>query len=276
MAYHIMIKTNLKNSKKFIIKSASTVLFVLKAFEKLPPSATLAEVAETVNLPKMKVFRALSTLVSESFLIQNPDNRKYRLHSNILVLANKLFSSQTIRIISHDRLQQLAFEIGEDIMVAVPGENLMEIIFVDRLFGGSRFTFYCDVGKKLPLHIGAAAKAVLAFLPDEDFEKYLNSFNPVKMSPHTIVSKQTLMEERNQIRKRGYSVSNQEVDEGVSAVGACIIDSLCFPVAGLAVTSLSIKMTKQRINKIGILLSKTAMEISTYFGYKEKNENNTR
>jgi len=146
---------------------------------------------------------------------------------------------------------------------------LREIIFIDRLYGGSRFTFFFDVGKKLPLHIGAAARAVLSYLPQEQFETYLSSFSPVKMSRFTIVSRQELRKERDRIRTTGYSVSNQEVDEGVSAVGTCILDSKGFPAAGVAVTSLSVKMTQSKIVKLGTKLSSAAREISSYFGFKE-------
>jgi DNA-binding IclR family transcriptional regulator len=264
-----MIQLESSDHLKGIIRSAAIVLRVLRAFGNLPHESTLAEVVREVGLPKMKAFRALNTLVDAGFLDRNPNSRKYRLHSNVLALANKLLNSQNVRTMSHDRLQHLAIEIGEDITVAVPAENLKEIIFIDRLYGGSRFTFYCDVGKKLPLHIGAAAKAVLSYLPQEQFETYLSSFSPVKMSRFTIVSHQELRKERDRIRTIGYSVSNQEVDEGVSAVGTCILDSNGFPAAGVAVTSLSVKMTQSKIVKLGTKLSKAAREISSYFGFKE-------
>jgi DNA-binding IclR family transcriptional regulator len=255
-----------------IIKSAGIVLRVLKAFGNLPYESTLAEIVRELDLPKMKAFRAVNTLVDAGFLDRNSNSKKYRLHSNVLSLADKLLSSQNVRTLSHDRLQQLALDIGEDITVAVPAENLKEIIFVDRLYGGSRFTFYCDVGKKLPLHIGAAARAVLSYLPQEQFEIYLSSFSPVKMSSFTIISRQELRKERDRIRKIGYSISNQEVDEGVSAVGTCILDSDGFPAAGVSVTSLSVKMTQSKIAKLGTKLSSAAREISSYFGFKESED----
>jgi DNA-binding IclR family transcriptional regulator len=153
---------------------------------------------------------------------------------------------------------------------------LKEIVFVDRLYGGSRFTFYCDVGKKLPLHVGAAAKAVLSYLPEEQFEAYLSSFSPVKTSRFTIVSRQELRKERDRIRTIGYSVSNQEVDEGVSAVGACILDSNGFPAAGVAVTSLSVRMTKSKIMKLGTMLSRAAHGISSYRVQEPEDAHNPR
>jgi DNA-binding IclR family transcriptional regulator len=101
------------------------------------------------------------------------------------------------------------------------------------------------------------------------FENYLRSFAPEKMSPFTIVSPQELRKERKRIRTKGYSISNQEVDEGVSAVGACILDAHGFPAAGIAVASLSVKMTPSKAAELGDRLSRVALEISSCIGFKE-------
>lgn len=250
-----------------IIKSALTVLTVLHAFSRLPEEASLAEVATEVDLPKMKAFRALNTLVLAGFLSQNPANRKYRLHFPVLELARKLLDQQSIRAVSHDALQNLAIELGEDITVAVLDQHRKQIVFVDRLRGGARISFFCDVGKRLPLHVGAAGKSILAHLPEEEFEAYLEGFVPAQISPFTITEPAELRRQRDLIRQAGYAVSDQEVDEGVTAVGACILDGSGHPVAGIAVASLAAKMNAEKIAKLGNILRKTSAEISAQLGY---------
>ena len=250
-----------------VLKSAQTVLTVLKVFARLPHEASLSEVVQAVNLPKMKVHRALRTLESAGFLCQNPQSKKFRLHYSILTLALKFQNEQAVRVISHDILQELALEIGEDITVAVLDDSHKEVIFVDRVNGNSRISFFCGVGKRLPLHVGAAAKAILAYLPEKEFETYLKTFSPVEISPYTINSARTLRMDRKTTREKGFSFSNQEVDEGVSAVGACIFDRVGYPSAGVAIASLHVKMTERRIEKLGKRLNETVSEISSYCGY---------
>lgn len=246
-----------------VLKSAQTVLTVLKVFAHLPHESRLSEVVQVVGLSKMKVHRALHTLASAGFLYQNPKSRKFRLHYSILTLARKFQNEQTVRLISHDILQGLAMEIGEDITVAVRDDNHMEVIFVDRVSGESRISFFCDVGRRLPLHVGAAAKAILAYLPEKEFETYLKTFSPVEVSPYTIKSAKTIRMDRKAIREKGYSFSNQEVDEGVSAVGACILDGAGYPLAGVAIASLHVKMTDRRIDELSERLKEAVSEISS-------------
>lgn len=250
-----------------VLKSAQTVLMVLRAFANLPGEASLTEIHQAVGIPKMKAHRALKTLVANEFVLQNPKTKKFSLHYSVLSLARKFQSGRSVLTIAHGVLQDLALRLGEDITLAVMGENQREVIFVDRLFGGSRISFYCDVGRRLPLHVGAAAKALLANLPEAQFERYLSEFTPVQVSPHTIVDPEKIRAERRDILAKGYSCSNQEVDAGVSAVGACILDAAGYPAASIAVASLQVNMTAERSGELGRLLKTTAAQISVHLGH---------
>ena len=253
------------------IKSAQTVLLVLKAFGNLPEEVSLAEVVEVTRLPKMKAFRALTTLTNTNFLVQNEISRKYRLHHSLLDLSSKILNQQGLRELVHDRLQQLANDIGEDITFAVPSADFKEIVFIDRLRGGARISFFCDVGKHIPLHVGSAGKAIMAHLTDEKFESYLSNFQPVKISPFTIIDKETLRRQRREILQRGYSVSDQEVDEGVSAVGVCVLDAEGNPIGAAAIASLTMKMTNLRMAQLGSRLKEAVSKISAEMGFKKEN-----
>ena len=258
-------------------KSAYDVLSVLKVFTSLPDEASLSEITTTVGLSKVKVYRALKTLVLAGFAEQNEKTRKYRLHYALLDLSSKLLNSRNMNVAGRKILEELSDDVKEDITVAVPDRDAGQIVFIDRIRGDSRISFFCDVGKRLPLHVGAAAKAIFAFLPEPEFEDYLAHFQPVKISPFTIVSPNELRKQRRCIRKSGYSVSNQEVDEGVSAVGACILDIQGMPSAGIAVTSLTVKMDQQKIDALGRKLTKAVRDISFRLGCsKETYETYTR
>ncbi|MCB2227831.1 MAG: IclR family transcriptional regulator [Desulfarculaceae bacterium] len=262
-----MIQSKEQAEAPGVLKSAQTVLTVLRAFADLPYEASLAEVAQHTGLPKMKAHRALQTLAASGFIFQSPKTKKYRLHYSVLGLSRKFQSGQTVHTIAHDILQDLAVQVGEDVTVAVMDDNQREVVFVDRLSGGARISFFCDVGRRLPLHVGAAAKALLAHLPEEHFERYLEGFTPVEVSPYTITSVEKIRQDRERVLAKGYSYSNQEVDAGVSAVGACVLDANDYPAAAMAIGTLHVNMTARRISELGKLLKKTADEISANLGH---------
>lgn len=251
-----------------IIKSALDVLTILRRFAHLPYEVSLGDVAKAAGFPKPKTYRGLATLVEAGFVQQDPVSRKYRLNYNILELSNTLLSHQSVRIIARPFLEALAIEIGEDITMAVPMEN--EVIFVDRISGGSRIRFFCDVGRRLPLHVGAAAKAILAHLPPSQLEAYLRALTPARLSPYTINAPDVLRQDATATRERGYSISNQEVEEGISAVGAAILDFHNHPVSGIAMASLTAKLDGARLTEWGKKISAVAREISGALGCRKE------
>ncbi len=247
-------------------KSAFGVLVIFKAFSVLPDEVSLADLTKAVKMPKVKVFRSLKTLQHAGFIEQNETNKCYRLAPEILSLSSKYLSGQNLISSSRIVLERLSDELNVDITLAVPDLNAGEIIFVDKIESSSRIYFYCGTGKRLPLHVGAAAKAILAYLPDPYFEKYLQATSLIKITDFTVNSVDMLREIRTEIIAKGYSVSDQEVDEGVSAVGACVFGLSGAPVAGLAVANLTSKMDAVMTKKIGLKLSDAAQKISVRLG----------
>jgi len=79
-------------------------------------------------------------------------------------------------------------------------------------------------GRTLPLHAGAAGRAALASLDDEDVESYLARapFHP--FNHRTLVTAQDLLEDVKTTRERGYALSEEDVTLGVGAVGVPVID----------------------------------------------------
>ena len=102
-------------SSSGVNKSAYDVLSVLKAFASLPDEASLSEITTSVGLSKVKVCRALKTLVHAGFAEQNEETRKYRLHYALLDLSSKLLSSRNMNVAGRKILEELSDAVKEDI-----------------------------------------------------------------------------------------------------------------------------------------------------------------
>jgi len=81
------------------------------------------------------------------------------------------------------------------------------------------------LGGSLPLHLGAAPRALLAHEPKEFWEQYLLARTPLdaptEKSPSTA---EELMETLEQVLERGYSIANEDVVLGISSIGAPVFD----------------------------------------------------
>jgi DNA-binding IclR family transcriptional regulator len=111
-----------------------------------------------------------------------------------------------------------------------------------------------DVGVKKPLGIGAGSLSLIAFLPDEEFEKVLAAnakrYVRFKMSVEQIKSLGISS------RQLGYVVSENLFHEGVTSIGVPILDSQGKAVAAITVSTISQRMSPERRGRIARLVKK--------------------
>lgn len=74
-----------------------------------------------------------------------------------------------------------------------------------------------------------SGKAILAYLPKDEFERRMASMNFKKFNAKTILDKKTLAAELERVRSNGYSVDNGEEIEGVNCVGRAGFDAHGIP-----------------------------------------------
>nr|WP_257031338.1 IclR family transcriptional regulator C-terminal domain-containing protein [Edaphobacter lichenicola] len=91
------------------------------------------------------------------------------------------------------------------------------------------------MGSSFPAHATAIGKMLLARLSDADLRELLDSQQLVKRSPRTINSKDDLMRNLVDIRRRGHSTSNGELFMRIRGLAVPIMDDAGQTCAGLTV-----------------------------------------
>lgn len=221
-----------------------TALRVLRALEYLctidrPVLAT--ELASHLGVSLPTAFRTLSTLDQAGFAEREASSRGYRASLKILELGGAILNQTEVKSVVRADLLEFAQTFEESVTLAIPDKD--RVVFIDRIDAGSRVRFYCDVGRSLPLHAGAVARCVLAHLPMSRFERYV-SRDLEALTSRTRVSADALRSDRDEIQRRGYAISHEEVDLGVSAVAAPILNVEGMPVASLSLANLTSRWNK--------------------------------
>lgn len=221
-----------------ILSSAAKTLRALRFVTSARQPVNVTQIAEHLDVSHPTAFRIARTLLSESLIEFDQAARTYRASWDLVALAWNMIARAEVRDLARPAIQETVQRFGETITLAAPGGD--SIVFVDRVEGTSNVRFYCDVGRRLPLHGGAAAKAILAHLPEAQFEAYISQ--PLaSLTPATKVEPETLRQERRQIRRNGYSISVDEVDIGVSAVGVPILNQDGDVIGAAAIADLTAK-----------------------------------
>jgi DNA-binding IclR family transcriptional regulator len=239
---------------------------VLKAFTDLQPEIGLSELARTVGLNKTTVYRMLTALESEGFVIKNPATESYRLGPEAIALGGRAMRSNDLRAASRSELEALAQATTETASLEVLFER--DMLVLDEVVGGHVLGAAQHLGARWPAHATSTGKAVLAFLPDADSNAFLRGALP-KITTNTLTTQAAMRRELIQIRQQGYAVATEELEDGFTAVGAPLFNHDGKAVAAISVGGPSARLTTARVSQIADRVVESAKVISQRLGYRE-------
>ena len=177
---------------------------------------TLGELREVVELPKSSLIRILSVLEEYDFIRRVSDDGTDRAVGPAVVrLAEAYLASANAGSLIQPYLRELADSLGQTTNAAVLDGTFILHVCVEEPVRPLRYRSHVlrdyahstGLGKALLAWLDPAKLA--SHLPDEPF--------PARTS-HTITSKEAFLEELDAVRDRGYSLDDEESDEGVRCV----------------------------------------------------------
>ncbi|OGN77325.1 MAG: hypothetical protein A2X26_07605 [Chloroflexi bacterium GWC2_49_37] len=179
-----------------------------------------SEVVSASNLSKSKTFRILSTLEALGYLERNLSTRTYRPGLKVLQLGFTALNSLEIAQKAQPYLKSLSDETGETTNMAI--RDGAEIIYIARIVTEKIISVNLYRGSRLPVHCTSMGKALLIDLSPEELENLLGSGPYFRNTPNTITCINDLLTELERIRRRGFSINNEELAFGLFSVAAPI------------------------------------------------------
>ena len=97
-------------------------------------------------------------------------------------------------------------------------------------------TLTLSVGTRIPAYLTALGRVMLAELGDEQLESYFARLKIDHLTSHTISDLDSLRGELVKVRKRGYCIIDQEIEEGVRAA-AVPVTTNSLPALAISVSA---------------------------------------
>jgi DNA-binding IclR family transcriptional regulator len=206
-----------ENGLMMIRKVAELLTFLAQG------EATVAEIVEATGEPRSSIYRLLSGLQSEDFVEPGTRRGRFRLGMKLLPLGAAVVARFDERRLAQPVMERLHDLTGETVFLCVPRRD--EAVCVDRLAGKRVQSLALGLGGSLPLHAGAASRALLAYREESEWDDYIRRNSPlVGFTPATVVESTGLKALLARTRENGLAVSDQDVTVGVAALGVAITD----------------------------------------------------
>jgi IclR family KDG regulon transcriptional repressor len=242
-------------------------LAVLEVLAEAEGPLSLSTIAQQIGLPVGTTHRILATLVANGYVERDLRTKWYELGMKVFELRGAV-TNGAIRIAAEVRpfLRSLSRRTKVRVHLALyRGGN---VVYIDRVDPRDEAP-YVPLGRQAPAHATSLGKAILAFSPADEVTAYLAERLGKRFTSTTIVDAQTLRDEFELIRSRGYSTDHGEFQEGVSCVGAPVFD-----YGGRAVAAVSVAGTPEEIvpreAELAQAVIATAATISSRYGFRAR------
>jgi len=220
-------------------------------------------VATHLDLPVGSVHRLLQDLDDENVVERNEDGN-WRLSYRLLQITELQLDNIQLPRLARPFCETIAEATRETVNVNVlSGANC---ICVDKVRGNEGMQLDFRIGTRSPLHCGGSAKAILAFQPDATIDKVVSE--PLTgFTSRTITAPDELKAELARIRRRGYSIDDEELVMGIWCVGMPIVDRTGRAVGAISITGPSHKSVGPEVQPLVDLLANACNQVSRSLGY---------
>ena len=200
------------------VQSLDRGLAVIRAFGPDRDKLSLSEVARETGLTRAATRRFLLTLVKLGY-VRN-DGREFSLSPRVLELGYAYLSGLAMPEIASPHLEELVARVRESSSISVLDGH--HIVYVARVPTKRIMTVAISVGTRFPAYATSMGRVLLAGLTDEDLTRYLAEAEFEPFTSRTVTDPGRLREIVADVSRLGYSIVDQELEEGLRAIAAPI------------------------------------------------------
>lgn len=196
--------------------------------------ATSARLIELTGDPASSVYRMLSTLGEMGWVEQLSPRGPYRVGARLLTLATEVMRRLDIRRAAQPVMERIHEAKGETTFLCI--RHGTRAVCIERIDGVRVNSRVLPLGGSLPLHVGSAPRALLAFEDRQAWEEYAAIATSGENLLRDVGSRSGLYAQLEDVRAAGVVISDNTVTSGIAAIGAPIFDHYGRVAASLAVS----------------------------------------
>lgn len=225
--------------------------------------AGVTELANDLGLAKSTVHQQLSTLANLGYVVKEGD--EYHAGLRFLSIGEHARKRKTVSELAEPMVDQLATETEERAQFFVEEHGRAIYLYIKEGEHGVKADRH--PGKLRYLHSSAGGKAILAHLPRERVDEIVDRWGLPAETDGTITDRETLFDELEKVRERGYATNKEESIDGLWSLGVPVVAD------GEVVGSFSVSGPRHRLdtewfrNELPDLLRGAANELELKLEY---------
>jgi len=250
---------------RYLINSILRACNILRCFSREKSHFKIRDLAHQLRLDRSTTYRILLSLEKCGLVEKDGKTGEYSLGMAAFEIGNAFLRQMDFIKISKPVMGDLAFKVQETVHLAVLSDT--EIVYVDKVDSPRTLGVMSKIGQRAPLYCTGLGKVLLAFQPEDVLSRIIDKISFTSYTPKTIPSKDKLIEELNEIRKRGYALDEREFEEDVECIAAPIRNHLGDAIAALSISGPQRKINTPQEKQFVSQVMNAAALVSSKMGY---------
>jgi DNA-binding IclR family transcriptional regulator len=229
---------------------------VLDCFQEDEGEYKAKDLADKLNISVTTVARLLNTLVECGYLTKDEETNKYRLGLKAFTLGIYANPQPKLHQVARPYLEKISEQTNETVSLNYINPVTLTGIIIASIESKQYLKTSATVGVSRPLYLGASRKVLLAYTFPSQREVILQ-----KAEAESDIDIAKLKKDLEEIRNRGFAYTEEEVNKGTLNVAAPILDENGNLLAGIAISSPTLRKKQDTIQKFSHIVRKAAKEI---------------
>lgn len=222
----------------------------------------LHELARQAELTRSTAHRLLSALRAEGLVDQDEHTARWMPGPELFLMGTVAAARYDVTSLARDVVRSLAVKTEESAFLSVRRAD--ETVCLLREDGSFPIrSFVLSEGVRFPLGVASAGLAILAFLPTEDVDAYLERHPELEERWGRAHAAEALRTRVAETRDRGYAVNAGLIVNGSWGLGAAVFNRAGHPEWALSLTGVEFRFGPDRLAGLGRTLLAHAHELST-------------
>lgn len=255
-------------------KANGAVPAVDRAIELLAALATakkpllLSELSEQTATSPSTAYNTLATLQKHRFVQKDERYKTYRLGLALFELGRAYIEQVSLLPAFDEIAADVVATCSETVKLVVRDER--DVIYLARVEGEHSIRLVARVGTRIPAHLTAVGKVLLAQLTDRELDQLYANYTFTTRTPHSVSTLAELKERLRPVRQQGYAHDLEESNLGVFCAAAPIRDQTNEIIAAMSIGVPDNRLAPGRLDELTQLVCQGAHKLSRLLGWIEK------
>lgn len=195
-----------------------------------------ATISRDLELPRSSVYHLLNVMQSEGFVVHSPDHQGFALAPLVGDIGSSVLASNALARLGTPLLERLIAETKLPVVAHLGVLQHGDVVYASKVSAARAPAVVTSIGVRLPAHLTATGRAMLAALSDAQFAAiYSDLALPLRTTkgPTTVSELTELLRE---CKERGWATEDGDIDIAYASVAAAVLDHNDYPAASVGLT----------------------------------------